>query len=222
MANTPTARLSTAPARAGPGRLLAGERAHYELAAGRKDKAASLLETFEASAGHGGLLPEQVWDGADMPERELWLGRPSGSAMPLVWAHSEHIKLLRSLRDGAVFDMPPQGVKRYIEDKTGSPLRIWRFNNKIRTMPAGKTLRVELAAPALVHWSSDKWLTVPRTARPAENAFGVHLVGSARGRHPAGQHASSSLFSGPMPAVGRMSTSPSALTIMTNQSDLPR
>ena len=116
-----------------PWPLLAGERAHYELAAGRKDKAASLLETLEGSAGPGGLLPEQVWDGADMPERELRRGGPSGSAMPLVWAHSEHIKLLRSLRDGAVFDMPPQGVKRYIEDKTVSPFRTWRFNNKIRT-----------------------------------------------------------------------------------------
>ena len=69
-----------------------------------------------------------------MPERELRRGGPSGSAMPLVWAHSEHIKLLRSLRDGAVFDMPPQGVKRYIEDRTVSPLRTWRFNNKIRAI----------------------------------------------------------------------------------------
>ena len=90
---------------------------------------------MEAFAGDGGLLPEQVWDADDIPERELFCGRPSGSAMPLVWAHAEHIKLLRSLRDGAVFDMPPQGVERYIKGKTGSPLRTWRFNNKIRTMP---------------------------------------------------------------------------------------
>ncbi|MER8431933.1 glucan 1,4-alpha-glucosidase [Mesorhizobium caraganae] len=158
-----------------PWPLLAGERAHYELAAGNKDKAASLLKTFEASAGQGGLLPEQVWDGADLPERELWLGKPSGSAMPLVWAHSEHIKLLRSLRDGAVFDMPPQGVKRYIEDKTGSPLRIWRFSNKLRTMDAGKTLRVELLQPAVIRWSSDRWQTI-HEIETAENALGVHLA----------------------------------------------
>ncbi|CAN7275549.1 glucan 1,4-alpha-glucosidase [Mesorhizobium amorphae] len=158
-----------------PWPLLAGERAHYELAAGRKDKAEELLETFEASAGEGGLLPEQVWDGPDMPERELRRGAPSGSAMPLVWAHSEHIKLLRSLRDGAVFDMPPQGVRRYIEDETVSPLRIWRFNNKIRTIPAGKVLRVELSARGVVHWTTDKWLTV-QDSKTAENAFGVHLV----------------------------------------------
>ncbi|ARP62901.1 glucan 1,4-alpha-glucosidase [Mesorhizobium sp. WSM1497] len=158
-----------------PWPLLAGERAHYELAAGRREKAASLLAALEGSAGPGGLLPEQVWDGADMPERELLHGRPSGSAMPLVWAHSEHIKLLRSLRDGAVFDMPPQGVKRYIEDKTVSPFRTWRFNNKIRTVPAGKTLRVELLAPATVHWSTDNWATA-HDSQTVENDFGIHLA----------------------------------------------
>ncbi|SFO42278.1 glucoamylase [Mesorhizobium sp. NFR06] len=158
-----------------PWPLLAGERAHYELAAGRKDRAAQLLETFERSAGVGGLLPEQVWDRPDMPDRELRLGAPSGSAMPLVWAHAEHIKLLRSLRDGAVFDLPPQGVARYVKGKTVSPFRIWRFNAKIRSIPAGKALRVELSAPGVVHWSSDKWLTV-RDDHTAENAFGVHLV----------------------------------------------
>ncbi len=91
-------------------------------------------------------MPEQVWDGRDLPEKELFLGRPSGSAMPLVWAHSEHIKLLRSLKDGTVFDMPPQGVERYIKNKTGSGLRIWRFNNRLSSIPLGKTLRIETEA----------------------------------------------------------------------------
>ncbi|MBZ9717195.1 glucan 1,4-alpha-glucosidase [Mesorhizobium sp. M7A.F.Ca.CA.001.09.2.1] len=168
-----------------PWPLLAGERAHYELAAGRREKAASLLAALEGSAGPGGLLPEQVWDGADMPERELLHGRPSGSAMPLVWAHSEHIKLLRSLRDGAVFDMPPQGVKRYIEAKTVSPFRTWRFNNKIRTVPAGKTLRVELLAPATVHWSTDNWATA-HDSQTVENDFGIHLADLAVSGLPKG------------------------------------
>lgn len=168
-----------------PWPLLAGERAHYELAAGRKDRAVDLLAALEGSAGLGGLLPEQVWDGADMAERELLHGRPSGSAMPLVWAHSEHIKLLRSVRDGTVFDMPPQGVKRYIEDKTVSPFRTWRFNNKIRTLPAGKTLRVELLAPATVRWSSDHWATAA-DSQTIENAFGIHLADLPTASLPAG------------------------------------
>ena len=93
--------------------LLAGERAHYELAAGHRAEAERLLAAMEAGASPGKLLPEQVWDGPTIPARELFPGRPSGSAMPLVWAHAEHIKLLRSLADGAVFDRPPQ---------TGPPL----------------------------------------------------------------------------------------------------
>ena len=158
-----------------PWPLLAGERAHYELAAGHIDKAESLLTTLEGCAGAGGLLPEQVWDGEDMPERELRRGGPTGSAMPLVWAHSEHIKLLRSLRDGKVFDMPPQGVKRYVKGKTGSSIRSWRFNNKIRSMPSGKTLRVELLAAAVVHWSIDGGTTF-NDSKTSQNAFGIHVA----------------------------------------------
>ena len=44
----------------------------------------------------------------------LYLGRPTGSAAPLVWAHAEYIKLRRSLRDGFVFDMPSQTCTRYL------------------------------------------------------------------------------------------------------------
>jgi glucoamylase len=86
--------------------LLTGERAHYELAAGRIEEAKRLLTTLESFANEGGLLPEQVWDSPDIPERELHFGRPSGSAMPLVWAHAEYLKLRRSLRDGRLFDLP--------------------------------------------------------------------------------------------------------------------
>ncbi len=168
-----------------PWPLLAGERAHYELAAGNRARAESLLKTLEASAEPGGLLPEQSWDGPDMPERELRLGGPTGSAMPLVWAHSEHIKLLRSLRDGAVFDTPPQGVKRYIQDKTVSPLRTWRFNNKLRTVPSGKLLRVELPARAVIRWSIDGWAT-SNDSNTAENAFGIHLADLPMASAPAG------------------------------------
>ncbi|WP_035485361.1 glucan 1,4-alpha-glucosidase [Geminicoccus roseus] len=158
-----------------PWPLLAGERAHYELAAGRPEVARELLATVEASASAGGLLPEQVWDGPDLPERELFRGRPSGSAMPLVWAHAEHIKLLRSLRDGAVFDMPPQTVQRYQRDKVRAAMRSWRFEHKLRSLPVGKILRIELAAPALVRWSDDDWATVQEDpTRP--NPFGIHLL----------------------------------------------
>ena len=137
--------------------LLAGERAHYELAAGRTASAEALLGVMENSTGASRLIPEQVWDTDDMPERELFKGKASGSACPLVWAHSEYIKLRRSLLDGKIFDQPPQTVKRYLEKKVSATYFNWRFNNKPRTLPCGKKLRLLLPEPAMVHWSFDGW-----------------------------------------------------------------
>ncbi len=155
--------------------LLTGERGHYELAAGRAGVAGQLAAAMEALAGESGLLPEQVWDGADIPDRELYIGHPSGSAMPLVWAHAEYVKLRRSLREGEIFDRPPQTVERYLVKKVTSSLAVWRFNHKLRTMPAGRTLRVETLAPAVVHWSVDGWSTV-HDAPTRDTTLGVHLV----------------------------------------------
>jgi glucoamylase len=165
--------------------LLTGERAHYELAAGRKDIAERLAQTLEAFAGESGLLPEQIWDTADIPERELYFGHASGSARPLVWAHAEYLKLCRSLRDGHVFDRPPQTVQRYLVDKTTSHRVIWRFNNKARAMPPGATLRVETRAAAVVHWSVDGWRTVHDTAT-RDTTLGVHVVDLPTTRVPTG------------------------------------
>ena len=164
--------------------LLAGERAHYELAAGHVEEATRLLHVLEAGAGQGNLLPEQVWDAPDIPEKELFLGKPSGSAMPLVWAHAEYVKLLRSLKDGHVFDMPPQSVRRYIQARTESNRVTWRFNNKCQTIPAGKTLRLELLAMATVHWSADNWQSVADISTHA-TGLDVHVVDLPVGTLPA-------------------------------------
>jgi glucoamylase len=155
--------------------LLTGERAHYELMAGRVENATRLRKTMESFANEGGLISEQVWDQPDIPGRELYFGRPSGSAMPLVWAHAEYLKLQRSLLDGRVFDLPPQTVQRYLVEKTVSPRRIWRFNHKLRSMPAGQLLRIETSAPAVIHWSDDNWKIVMDT-KTTYTAFGLHYT----------------------------------------------
>ena len=154
--------------------LLTGERAHYELAAGRLHVAEHLAQAMETMAGEAGLLPEQIWDSADIPDRELYIGHASGSAMPLVWAHAEYLKLCRSLFDGHIFDQPPQTVERYLVQQTTSDRIVWRFNNKVRAMPANRTLRVETLAPAVVHWSVDGWRTVHDTAT-RDTTLGVHV-----------------------------------------------
>jgi glucoamylase len=135
--------------------LLTGERAHYELAAGRPDEAARLLDAMEQLAGDGGMIPEQVWDTGDIPERGLHFGRPSGSAMPLAWAHAEYIKLRRSLADGRVFDMPELSHQRYVIEQTRSPRVIWALNHRRPTMPPGKLLRIQTDSPARITWSAD-------------------------------------------------------------------
>jgi glucoamylase len=140
-----------------PWPLLAGERAHYELAAGRAEAAAALLGAMESSTGISRLIPEQVWDAADIPDRELFAGKGTGSACPLVWAHSEYIKLRRSLLDGRIFDQPPQTVDRYLKKKVTAQYFNWRSNNKVHSIPAGKKLRVLSMDPAKVHWSFDNW-----------------------------------------------------------------
>lgn len=155
--------------------LLTGERAHYELAAGRKGEARRLLKVMEAQAGSGGLFPEQIWDARDIPERELLNGRPSGSARPLAWAHAEHVKLLRSIQDGRVFDMPPQTASRYGAGAAMSPHSIWRFNHRDPRISMGKTLRVEVMTPAILRWTTDGWKTA-RDSKSTDTGLGIYVV----------------------------------------------
>ncbi len=155
--------------------LLAGERAHYELAAGRPGAAEALLNVMENSTAASRLIPEQVWDTNDIPERELFAGKASGSASPLVWAHAEYIKLRRSLLDGRIFDQPPQTVERYLLQKKSSAYFHWRFNNKPRTFPCGKKLRLLLNAPALVHWSLNGWKTA-QDSETTDSRWNLHYV----------------------------------------------
>ena len=169
-----------------PWPLLAGERGHYALAAGHRDEAEALLSVIENStAGHSRLLPEQVWDSADLPALELFRGRPTGSACPLVWAHAEYVKLRRSIRDGKVFDQPPQTVQRYLVEKPSRQIFGWRFNNKTRSVPRNKTLRIELLNPGLVHWSIDGWTTSQDT-KTRDTGLGTHVLDLPTASLPAG------------------------------------
>ncbi len=158
-----------------PWPLLAGERAHYALAGGHRDEAEALLSVIENStAGSSRLLPEQVWDAADIPALELFRGKPTGSACPLVWAHSEYVKLRRSIRDGKIFDQPPQTVKRYLVDKQVRQIFGWRFNNKTHSVPQNKTLRIVLLTPGLLHWSADGWKTT-HDAEARDTGLGIYI-----------------------------------------------
>ncbi|HVX25992.1 MAG TPA: hypothetical protein VHB70_06605, partial [Parafilimonas sp.] len=143
--------------------LLTGERAHYEIAAGNFTEAKKLIKAMEAFANNE-LLPEQIWDTDDIPEKELFFGRPSGSAMPLTWAHSEYIKLCASLKNKKVFDMPVQTQERYLKQHIKSTHEVWRFNLQRKNISTDKNLRIEVLENAEIVWTDDDWKTSNKIA----------------------------------------------------------
>ena len=68
------------------------------------------------------------------------MGKPAGSAVPLVWAHAEYLKLLRSAVDGKVFDRIDPVYERYCEPEgtKAAARRIWRS-----TAAAGPSRRID-------------------------------------------------------------------------------
>jgi len=178
-----------------PWPLLTGERAHCELAAGRVDVAARLARAMEAFAGESGLIPEQVWDAPDIPERELATGEATGSARPLVWAHAEYLKLRRSLADGVMFDRPRPSADRYLgPSPASSPYRVWRRNNKVRTMAPGATLRIESCGRVTVHWGVNAWEQV-RDVEAVATGLGVWCADLPTASEPAGRAVVFTLYS---------------------------
>ena len=145
--------------------LLTGERAHYELAAGRD--ISGLIRTYERLATCGQMMPEQVWDEADCTECSMRLGKPAGSAVPLVWAHAEYLKLLRSALDAKVFDRIDPVYARYCEPEGRQRLRrdleIYSRRRPIQKIPAGSALRILDENYFEVIWTEDAWQTT-RTA----------------------------------------------------------
>jgi glucoamylase len=146
-----------------PWPLLTGERAHFELAAGNLSVATGMLQTLERFAQPNGLLPEQVWDADDIPDRELFRGRPTGSAMPLAWAHAEYLKLAASLRAGQIFDMPTEVEQRFAATVTRPSVDIWDARAQIRMMAAGRGLRLQVREQSTIRWTSDDWRTMTDT-----------------------------------------------------------
>jgi glucoamylase len=154
--------------------LLTGERGHYELAAAHSTEA--YIRAMENLASTTGLLPEQSWDEADRPEIYMWRGKPTGSAMPLMWAHAEYMKLLRSTADGKVYDAIPEVAKRYLGERgKRKQLEVWKPNRHVRFMRVGEILRVQGETAFILHWSSDNWKTVQDT-QSSQNSLEIDYV----------------------------------------------
>ncbi len=154
--------------------LLTGERGHYELAAGREVK--DYIRALEGFASPAGMLPEQVWDEDDRPELHLFLGKPTGAAMPLMWAHSEYIQLLRSAVDGRVFGTIPAVAERYLSTSVDCPkMEIWKPNRQTRTVQTDHTLRIQAPAAFRLRWSRDNW-QAPLDTNSTPTVLGIEYV----------------------------------------------
>jgi glucoamylase len=113
---------------------------------------------MERFANSTQLLPEQIWDQPDIPRELLRYGYQTGSATPLMWAHAEYLKLLRSASDARVFDLIDEVKDRYLKlGRKPSRLRVWKSNRHVKSVAPGDRLRIQATGPFMLHWSRDEW-----------------------------------------------------------------
>ncbi|HXG86298.1 MAG TPA: glycoside hydrolase family 15 protein, partial [Pyrinomonadaceae bacterium] len=176
--------------------LLSGERGQYELALNAQlkrnwyeknqqdrqgvknmdqdtmfySKAKSRLDSMLNFANEGLMIPEQVWDKADVPKNidkqyipELKFGEGTGSATPLAWSMAQFIRLAVNLQAGRNLDTPDVVYNRYVKNKIGGQTG---FNI---TSPAPEDL---------AKLKAGETFTVKGTAAP--NATMAYLLGEQR------------------------------------------
>jgi glucoamylase len=81
-----------------------------------------------------------------------------------MWAHAEYIKLLRSVRDGNVFDLIIDVAKRYLGGRADRQLfEVWKFTRQVRNVKRSRVLRIQVPVAFRLHWSIDEWRTVQDT-----------------------------------------------------------
>lgn len=107
--------------------LLTGERGQYEIALAqlklaKKDvtgaratfaQARKRLTTMRGFANDGLMLPEQVWDRPDAPNKLLRFGAGTGSATPLAWSMAQYVRLAYNLQSGRNLETPDIVAARY-------------------------------------------------------------------------------------------------------------
>jgi len=125
--------------------LLTGERGQYELAVfdfyrnqtkpnrgiatgefafSQKIQAMKRLDAMLAFSNDGLMIPEQVWDRAEIPKKidygfipPLKFGEGNGSATPLAWSMAQFIRLAINLKEGRNLETPDVVFNRYVKKK---------------------------------------------------------------------------------------------------------
>jgi enterochelin esterase-like enzyme len=162
--------------------LLAGERGQYELAkvffdferfnriGGKPSpsliaetekirlKAKSRLDAMLYFANEGLMIPEQIWDKADVPKNidrqfipELKFGEGTGSATPLAWSMAQFIRLAVNLQAGKNLDTPDVVYNRYVLGKKTEKTTtdITKISELTRSGRSGKEVERNIQNPLL-------------------------------------------------------------------------
>jgi len=159
--------------------LLTGERGHLALQSG--EDPIGYLRTLWNCASSGGLLPEQVWDAAPIPELGLAPGRPSGSAMPLLWTHAEFLKLLIARAQRRPIELLQIVEQRYRSSPdNGYAARVatawhWRDEVPVIKHETGRALLIEDRCAFTLHFGYDGWQRVEER-QAVQQPFGLWAV----------------------------------------------
>lgn len=135
--------------------LLTAERAHFDVMLGLDP--VRYLEMMTHMTGSAGLIPEQVWDGPALPDHRLSPGKPTGSVMPLVWAHAEFLKLVHARNVKRPLELL-NAVEKHVQSRAARARTWhWRMDAPFDALPAGCDLLIDAAAPFLLHMGFDGW-----------------------------------------------------------------
>jgi glucan 1,4-alpha-glucosidase len=208
-----------APSDKGTGHLwpiLAEERGEYDIATGSRADAVTILKTMLQSSSGLGLIPEQVWELADLGPSPFGTdptvasigfqkGHPAGSAAPLTWASGSFARLMRDIAENKILEQPAATLDRYVQHQ-----------------PPART-SIALTAPADQSAVSSSPVTVSGTTTPGNtvaiavsNTDNTHTTTTATVTPDAsGAFTTTVPVSGGTTVITAVATSPSGATAST-------
>jgi len=175
-----------------PWPVLGVERAQQYLAQGQMGQAAAQLVAVNAMNSGPGLVPEQVWDQADVPKSPFGSdpatasigfvnGQSVGSASPLTWGSAAQVRLTAALAAGRSLEQPPEVLDRYVTHSQGTtPLSVTApidgSEAHATTTVVGTAEPGARIAVARVATDEDSQAVTAQTTADASGAFSVEVA----------------------------------------------
>src|ERR1700739_3657734 len=109
--------------------------------------------------------------------RGLEPGKPTGGAMPLVWAHAEFLKLLYARKEKRPLELLTC-VEAHMRRKSKAGTWHWCIDAPFDVLPVDRDLVIDMDAPFCLHLGFDGWQAIEdRPSSPLPfGRHGVHLT----------------------------------------------